>query len=135
MPVADTELLFALNPLDKKHEEAMKSLSLKGLKIPDTAVFEFQIVLRARGRKAKEVASAMRALKQICESRKLKEVCTAETTLFIRQTEIEEKYGLSYFDSLIAASAFKVDSAVVSDDSAFDRVQGLKRIPLGRHIH
>ncbi|RJS86589.1 type II toxin-antitoxin system VapC family toxin [Methanophagales archaeon] len=71
----------------------------------------------------------------MCESRKLKEVCTTETTLFIRQTEIEEKYGLSYFDSLIAASAFKVDSAVVSDDSAFDRVQGLKRIPLGRHIH
>ena len=42
MPVADTELLFALNPLDKKHEEAMKSLSLKGLKIPDTTFLSFK---------------------------------------------------------------------------------------------
>lgn len=39
MPLADTELLFALNPLDEKHMEAMKSLSLKGLKIPDTIVW------------------------------------------------------------------------------------------------
>ncbi len=131
MPVADTELLFALNPLDKKHGEAMKSLSLKGLKIPDTAIFEFQIVLRARGRNTKEIASAMTAIKQIFESRKLKEVCTMKSNLFIRQAEIEEKQGLSYFDSLIAASALAVDSAILSDDSAFDRVQGLKRIPLG----
>lgn len=42
--------------------------------------------------------------------------------LFIRQAEIEEKKGLSYFDSLIAASALAVDGAIiVSDDSAFDR--------------
>ena len=42
--------------------------------------------------------------------------------LFIRQAEIEEKKGLSYFYSLIAASALAVDGAIiVSDDSAFDR--------------
>jgi len=28
MPVADTELLFALNPLDKKHGKAMKRIPL-----------------------------------------------------------------------------------------------------------
>ena len=131
MPVADTELLFALNPQDKKHGEAMKSLPLKGLKIPDTAIFEFQIVLRARGRNTKEIALAMTAIKQIFESRKLKEVCTMNCNLFVRQAEIEEKQGLSYFDSLIAASALAVDGAIVSDDPAFDRVQGLKRNPLG----
>ncbi|RZN42973.1 MAG: type II toxin-antitoxin system VapC family toxin [Methanophagales archaeon ANME-1-THS] len=73
----------------------------------------------------------MAAIKQISESRKLKEVRTMKSDLFIRQAEIEEKAGLSYFDSLIAASALAVDGALFSDDSAFDRVQGLKRIPLG----
>lgn len=131
MPIADTEFLFALNPKERKHGEALRSLSLKGLKIPDTAIFEFQIVLRARSRTPKEIASAMRAIKQIFESRKLNEVCTMKSDLFIRQAEIEEKAGLSYFDSLIAASALAVDGALLSDDSAFDRVQGLKRIPLG----
>lgn len=131
MPVADTELLFALNPNDKKHSKALKVLSIKGLKVPDTALFEFQAVLRARGRKAGEVALAMEALKQIFESRKIKEVSTINTDLFIKQAEIEEKYGLSYFDSMIAASALAIDSSVVSDDVAFDRVPGLKRIPLG----
>lgn len=130
MPVADTELLFALNPLDPKHEKAMKSLSLKP-KILDTAIFEFQVVLRARNRKATEIASAMAALKQIFEGRKLKEICTINANLFIRQAEIEEKYGLSYFDSLIAASTLAADGIIVSDDPAFDKVQGLKRIPLG----
>ncbi|MEX2723476.1 MAG: PIN domain-containing protein, partial [Candidatus Freyarchaeota archaeon] len=52
------------------------------------------------------------------------------TYLIIRQAEIEEKYGLSYFDSLIAASSLKLDGIVVSDDKAFDRVPNLKRIPI-----
>ena len=86
--------------------------------------------LRARGRRPEEVASAMKALKLIFESRKIKEASTINTGLFIRQAEIEEKYGLSYFDSMIAASALAVDSEVVSNDMAFDRVPGLKRIPL-----
>ncbi|MEM1658359.1 MAG: hypothetical protein QXX87_01400 [Candidatus Jordarchaeales archaeon] len=58
MPVADTEFLFALNPRDKKHEKALKTLSIKDLKVPDTALLEFQAVLRARGRTAADVAKA-----------------------------------------------------------------------------
>ena len=47
MPVADTELLFALNPRDRKHKHALKALNMKGLRIPDTALLEFQAVLRS----------------------------------------------------------------------------------------
>jgi len=131
MPVIDTEMLFALNPNDKKHDRALRALSIKGLKAPDSALFEFQVVLRARGRKPEEVASAMKALKRIFESRKIKETSTISTSLFIKQAEIEERYGLSYFDSMIAASALAVDSEVVSDDAAFDKVPGLIWISLG----
>ncbi len=131
MPVIDTEFLFALNPNDRRHEKALKTLSVKGLKVPDTALFEFQVVLRARDRKPDEVASAMKALKYVFESNRIKEVSTINADLFVKQAEIEEKYGLSYFDSLIAASALAVDGVVVSDDAAFDKVPELKRVPLG----
>jgi len=130
LPVADTELLFALNPKDRRHEKALATLSMRNLKVPDTALFEFQAVLRARGRKAAEVARAMAALKQVF-GRKIKEAATITTKLFMMQAEIEEKYGLSYFDSLVEASALMLDGIVVSDDKAFDRVEGLRRVPLG----
>ena len=130
MPVADTELIFALNPNDKKHSAALEALTIKGLKVPDTALLEFQTVLRARGRKASEVASAVESLSYILKRSGVKEAHTLNTVLIIKQAEIEEKYGLTYFDSLIAASTLKLDGVVVSDDADFDRVPGLTRIPI-----
>ncbi|MEM2144643.1 MAG: PIN domain-containing protein [Candidatus Jordarchaeaceae archaeon] len=130
MPVADTELLFALNPNDRKHSLALKALTINALKVPDTALLEFQVVLRARGRKASEVASALEAVKYILEGKGVREVYTINTYLLIKQAEIEEKYELTYFDSLIAASALKLDGVVVSDDKAFDKVPNINRIPL-----
>lgn len=130
MPVADTELLFALNPNDRKHKAALKAFTTNHLRVPDTAILEFQVVLRARGKKAGEVALAVQALKYILEGKRVEEAHIIDTYLIIRQAEIEEKYGLSYFDSLIAASSLKLDGIVVSDDKAFDRVPNLKRIPI-----
>lgn len=129
MPVVDTEFLFALNPKDKRHAKALEMLSMENLKVPDTALFEFQAVLRARGRNAREITRAMRALKYIF-GKKIKEVQTISIDLFILQAEIEEKYGLSYFDSLIAASALSVDGVVISNDRDFDRIDELKRVSL-----
>ena len=131
MPIADTELLFALSSLDKKHEKTVRSLKIKGLKILDTALLEFQIVLKARGRSPKEIYLAIEALRNIFHSMGIKEICTINTKFFLLQAEIERKYKLSYFDSMIAASALSLDGIVVSDDTAFDRVPNLKRIPLG----
>jgi predicted nucleic acid-binding protein len=130
MAVADTELLFALNPLDRKHARALRYLERHRVLVPDVALFEFQIVLRARGRSAAKVASAMMALKQIFIKYNMKEVNTINTELFIRQAEIEERFSLSYFDSLVAAAALSLGDALISDDAAFDRVPGIERVPL-----
>jgi predicted nucleic acid-binding protein len=73
----------------------------------------------------------MRAIDHILARNKVKIVNTIDINLFIRQAEIEEKHGLSFFDSLIAASALSVDGVIVSDNQDFDRVHGLKRVPLG----
>lgn len=131
MPVADTELLFAVNPRDHKHQHAMKLLKeLDGVVVPDTAILEFQVVLRARGRSPLEVKMALLALLEALARFGVKEAKTISVSLLAFQCELEEGYGLSYFDSLIASSASILDRRIVSDDSVFDRVPDIRRIPL-----
>jgi predicted nucleic acid-binding protein len=131
VPVADTELIFALSPKDPKHRDALRALrEVPGLVVPDVAVLEFQAVLRSRGRAPSEVRKALLALREALARHGVEEACTLSAALLARQCELEERYGLSYFDSLVAASALALDGQVVSDDRAFDRVLGLKRLPL-----
>ena len=56
----------------------------------------------------------------------VKEVKTLSMSLLAFQSEVEDRYGLSYFDSLIAASVLTLDRQVVSDDEAFDRISTQK---------
>lgn len=131
MPAADTELIFALNPRDPKHGDALRKLGeVPGLVVPDTALLEFQAVLRSRGRTPSQVRAALLALRQILSQHGVEEASTLSTRLLIDQCELEERYGLSCFDSLLAASALALDRRIVSDDRAFDRVPGLERVPL-----
>ena len=136
MPVADTELLFAMNPRDRKHKDAINLLKeVNGLVVPDTAILEFQIVLRARGRSPSQVRIALLALHEVLTQNNVKEVKTLSVSLLAFQSELEERYRLSYFDSLIAASALTLDRQVVSDDEAFDRIPNIKRVPIKSSGH
>ncbi len=131
MPVADTELLFAFNPKDPKHLYVNKLLKkIRGVLVPDTALLEFQLTLKARGRKPSEVREALLALYQILGEKKLSERKTLGLSLLILQSELEAKYQLSYFDSLLAASALTADKQIISDDKVFDKIPELKRIPI-----
>lgn len=131
MPVVDTEVVFALNPRDHKHQEALKLLGEReGLMVPDTVMFEFQAVLRARGRSPLQVKMALLAVNEALARHGVGEVKTVSSSLLAIQCELEGTYGLSYFDSLVAASALAADRRIVSDDEAFDRVPELDRIPL-----
>jgi len=133
MPVADTEVLFALNPKDPRHQDAMRTFKeIVPLMVPDTAVFEFQTVLRARGTPPSETKVALLAIHEAMRRSHIEEVSTMDTRLLAFQCELEDQHGLSYFDSLIAASSLVLDRVVVSDDEAFDRVPDLKRIPLSK---
>lgn len=137
MPVLDTEVLFALRSKDKHHSSAnrtLRELTSEGSKLyaTDSAILEFQLVLRSSGKPSDEVRHALLALKVKLESYGITEVLTLGLDVLALQAELEEKHELSYFDSMIAASATALDSAVVSDDDAFERVPGLKRIPLAQ---
>ncbi len=134
MPVADTELLFALNPKDKRHESALEVISrARGIKVPDVVLLEFVVVLRARGRSPRETREALNALRDIFKAYRIREVKTLDADLLVLQSSIEETYGLTFFDSLVAASALRLDRTVISDDAAFTKVPGLSLIPISRH--
>jgi len=132
MPVVDTELLFLLNPRDPRHSFALKIIEqLKGeLYVPDTAILEFEVTLRSRGRSISQIRRALASIKKILIDYNIHEASTLSTGTLLLHLDLMEEYGLSYFDSLIAASAIVIDGVIVSDDKAFDRVKGLKRIPI-----
>ena len=131
MPIIDTEILFALNPKDPKHPHAIKALQDRdNVTVTDTSTLEFQITLRGRGRSPAQVRNALLAIHEVLRRMKVEETKTITTTLLALQCELEERYNLTYFDSLIAASALTLDGKIISDDKAFDKIPNLKRIPL-----
>jgi predicted nucleic acid-binding protein len=135
LPVLDTEVIFGLNPNDKHHTSTLKILDALAKKkqeifAPDTSIYEFQSVLRGLNKKLSEMKLALASLKQVFEETGIKEARTLGISTILLQCEFEEKYGLSYFDSLIAASAFVLDRVIVSNDRAFDKVPDLARIPI-----
>lgn len=135
MPAADTEVLFALNPRDPKHSHALERLrELDGVIVPDASALEFQAVLRSRGRGVGQVRDALLALHEALRRMEAKEEGTMSLAMLALQCELEERHGLTYFDSLIAASALALDGRVISDDEAFDRVPNLERIPLSPRL-
>ncbi len=131
MPVLDTQVLFALNPKDPKHASALEVLEThQGLIVTDTAVLEFELVLKGRGRKVSEIRESLLALSEFLNSRGVKEQKTIDIDLLALSSDLQLNNKLSYFDSLLAASALSLDSVIVGDDEAFDLVQNLNRIGL-----
>jgi predicted nucleic acid-binding protein len=130
--VADTEVLFALDPKDVHHGKTVKLLSsTRGVAAPDSALIEFEMVLRTMKVRTPEIRRILLALDQELKRHGLSQERTIDSLLLARQCELESKYDLSLFDSLIAASALVLDRILISDDEAFDRVPGLERISLG----
>ena len=131
MPVADTEVLFAFGPRDPRHAQVLRLLGGRAdVVAPDVVVLEFQLVLRARGRRPAELKMAMLALHEALSRYRVKETNTISSSSLALRCELEEKYGLSFFDSLVAAAALALDRKVISSDKAFDSVPGLERVPL-----
>lgn len=135
MPILDTEALFGLNPMDKRHKNTMNVLKemreeKKSIFAPDTSLLEFQIVLRSLDRRPLLIRDSIMALRKAFKIGGIEEAKTVDANLLAAQCEIEETCGLTYFDSLVAASTLLLDRELVSDDAAFDRVPSIKRISI-----
>lgn len=135
MPALDTEVLFALRTKDRLHLVARRRLTQLAnenarLMAPDSAVYEYYTVVRSLGKPPSDARAVLLALAQKLKTYRVEEKSTFSIGILALQSKLEGQYGLTYFDSLIAASALSLDSIIVSDDTAFDRVPGLQRISL-----
>jgi len=132
VPALDTEVLFALDAKDRHHGRALKFLASRGdIIAPDTTILEFGLVMRSMGVGSADRGKAAATLNQALAAYGVRQERTIDARLLARQCELESRFGMTFFDSLIAASALALDGTIVSDDKAFDDVPGLRRISLG----
>ena len=131
MPVMELDMLIAfVNRADRLHKVAAEVFSriaageLRGVAVPASAYVEYELVLRSRGYSEEVVRSDIEALRRV---RNLGEVpLTSE--VIVEASRLREAYGLTYFDSLHAASALLHDGVMISVDEAYRRVRGLRAL-------
>ena len=132
MPILDTVVIFAVaDDKDRFHRAAKAQLSRLSsrTRLASFALTEFDVVLRSRGysvsQRARELLLLLRDYPRSASA-----VHAVSPSTFVLASGVEGRLGLDYFDSLVAAEALQHDGRVVSSDREFDRVPGLKRIPL-----
>ncbi len=131
MPLIELDMIIAfINQADKLHYVASKLFDmivkerLTGITIPVSALLEYELILKSRGYPETTIRSDLEAIKN------LENIKIIPLTLdcIIEASRLREIYGLSYFDSLHAASALLYDKTVISVDKAYDKIQEIKRI-------
>jgi len=131
MPVIEVDTLIAfVNAHDRYHEvasrlmERIASGEIKDVKVAVSAYLEYELILRSRGYSEKEIREDLECF------RNMPNLSEAPLTVnvLIKASELREKYGLTFFDSLHGATALLEDGALISIDEAYRRVKGLKVI-------
>ncbi|MCD6243805.1 MAG: PIN domain-containing protein [Candidatus Korarchaeota archaeon] len=128
MPLIELDVLLAfINRSDRYHEVASRvigaAISDESYHLSSVALIEMSLIYRSRSMEL-ELEEDLRLLLSLFNGR------TTQLTPLeaMRAAWIRRKYGLSFFDSLHAASAMSLDSAIVSFDEAYDGVEELRRI-------
>ncbi len=132
MPIIDTAVLFAAaDDTDRFHRGAISTLRKLGGKalLGGSALIEFDVVLKSRGLTPEARREEMTLLMLEFPSTVASVHCPGPQTIYLAAL-YEEEFGLDYFDSMIAAEAAEHDSSVVTPDRDFEKVPGLRRIPI-----
>ncbi len=131
MPVIELDILIAfVNRIDKLHSTASKifdsiaSGRLSNIAVPTSAYVEYELVLRSRGYSEDAVSSDIHAFRSI---RNLGEF-PLTSRIIVEASKLRVRYGLTYFDSLHAASALNHDKTIISTDKIYREVKELRAV-------
>ena len=124
-------LFAAADRSDRLHLQAVSLLNKpgRGLLMGTFALMEFDVVLKSRGFSGKARRDEMTLLTVDFPRVATSVHPISPKTLYLASL-CEERFGLGYFDSLLAAEASDHDGVIISTDREFERVPGLSRIPL-----
>ncbi|MCD6443895.1 PIN domain-containing protein [Candidatus Bathyarchaeota archaeon] len=131
MPLIELDMLIAfVNVSDELHRTAVAVFEkiaegeLKNVVIPASAYMEYELVLRSRGYNENVIREDVESFRRIPNLGE----APLTSSILIEASRLRERYRLSYFDSLHAASALSYDRTIVSVDQAYQTVAGLKAI-------
>ena len=131
MPAIELDMLIAfVNRRDRLHPVAARLFemiaggSLENVAVPASALMEYELVLRSRGYDEARIREDIQAFKRIDNVREI----PLNSDILLAASSLREQHGLSYFDSLHAASALLHDGIIISVDECYRRVPGLKAI-------
>jgi predicted nucleic acid-binding protein len=143
LPVIEVDMLLAYLVTEDRHHSIASKYFSKAMSgevtkpsITPFALQELELGIRAgkilpHGKLAKNEGDAGAFMNEICEALELYDIRigSVECSSFAKAAEIREKYDLTYYDSLHAASALNYeDKTIVSTDPKYDVVKDLKRI-------
>jgi predicted nucleic acid-binding protein len=142
MPVVELDLLLAFLASEDRHHKVasnyfsrVTSGSLTKPTISPFALQELELGVRAGrilpyGKPARgDIDSARRFFGEVCEALEIHDIRVQPLSCvgFKTAAEFRHKYGLTYYDSLHASSAFSNDKIIVSTDKDYDRVKEIRR--------
>ncbi len=131
MAVIELDMLIGLvNSKDPLHNIASKffdevaSGRYEKVYIASSAYLEYELVLRSRGLDLKTIYRDIESFRNI---RNIDEA-PLSSEVILKSIELRDRYSLTFFDSLHAATAIKLDGVIISTDKAYSRVKELKHI-------
>jgi len=128
--LVENDVIFAyLNMLDRQHRVASRIFKKleKGsisFEMSSVSLMEMELIYKSQGRENRLLRdlAALIALPNVKYVPLTPDIALA--AVYLRQN-----LNLSFFDSHYAATALTLDGAIASFDTAYDRVEGLKRVP------
>ncbi len=131
MPAIELDMLIAyVNRADELHGVAVKIFNaivnrkLKNIGVPSSAYLEYELVLKSKGYDDESISKDIQAFQNI---KNLEEI-PLSSNVIIEASRLRQKYKLTYFDSLHAASALLFDGKIISTDNAYKRILELEVI-------
>jgi len=131
MSVIELDMLVAYtNKKDRLHRVASRifaSISegkLEGVYAASSAYMEYELVSRSMGVPAMQIARELQSFQFFPN---LQEHALS-LSIILNGSILRAHYGLTFFDSLHAATALANDGDIISVDKAYDNVEGLTRI-------
>jgi len=131
MPIIELDMLIAyVNRADELHSVAVKIFNavvnhkLKNIGVPASAYLEYELVLKSKGYDDESISKDIQAFQNI---KNLEEI-PLSSNVIIEASRLRQKYKLTYFDSLHAASALLFDGKIISTDNAYKRILELEVI-------
>ncbi len=134
MPLLETDFLKALlDPKDRLHtssERALSRVQRNEWNLASSALLELDLLLK-HGRVSSEERSAIfETLSAEIPREMIVGFTHASLSAASRLQVAHKDVSNFYFDSIHLALSMELDGKIVSSDRFFDRVTGIKRIPL-----